>query len=493
MESRQKTYLPFLQPLLEAPGSRYRLKDWPDLDIWYPHRFVEEGLLHDAEGNGGPPPTTEEPNNSILIVANLVGRRQVTRGVVRATSTAHSKAIDFSYNVRTRSGFQTYGPTRMLMWISDEEKRPLLPRTVGYRGKLSVSVEASVDLEEVAGFQPALDAKHLMRREDALDIESSKLVAKRMQENGIKKPLHHQARLEDRRTIYLSRKWYEDLQKLEQGFERGDFSQHVRPAVESIDGHIPRAVTDPEYKKLVKLRILARSYYKRIDRIQRVLTKQEDIDKMDHDRHRENITAMEQEEIVKKLDSNIQDYKGEIEKLPEKLKRELNYLDDNRRAFSMDPPLLMWDRRKAEPISAREDDFSPPRQISLVDFQPKIINELPMTTEQSFYFDVISTFLLGSRGAFTLKHLRTIAPGALEALVPQVPAIRDPRRGGRYDIDSVRARTLTPEMIHGLAVAWDNWAFKPPLEEMMTQFGKPSDLELDPKREGRVRIARFAA
>lgn len=483
MEPKQNVYLPFLQPLLDTPGSRYRLRDWPNSHIWQPKRYVEEGLLHDAEGYGGPPPTTEVPNNSILIIANLAGQRSKIVGESRAAVSAHVKAIDFSHAVRHQSGFQNYGPGRMLMWLSDEDKRPLLPRTVGYRGKLSMYMEANLDLEEIVGFPHASDAK--IRREDALNIQSSEQVAKRMQVKNIKIPLHRQARLGDRISDLseVSRNWHRELQDMEERFQSGKFNQYVEgPAAELIDGDLSRATSGkakrrklvtltPEYSRMMTLRYVANGQNVTIDRINTMLKTQEDIDKVDLELHRDNIKAEDQKEIIKAMDSKIQVFKNKLETLTAKQMTGLFFLDDDRRAFAMDPPLLMWDRRNAEPLSAHENEFYAPGEIALLDFQPKSTNRFPMTSEQSVYFDLISTSLFGPAGKTTLKHLKTLAPGAYEALVPQVPAIRDPRKGGRYDIESVRVRAVTPEMIHGLAVAWDKWVFKPPLEDTLTQFG----------------------
>ena len=500
MEPKQNVYLPFLQPLLDTPGSRYRLKDWPNSQIWQPNRYVEEGLLHDAEGHGGPPPTTEVPNNSILIIANLAGQRNKVAGEPRAAMSAHLKAIDFSHAVRHQSGFQSYGPARMLMWLSDEDKRPLLPRTVGYRGKLSIYMEASLNLEEIVGFPHASDAK--IRREDALNIQSSRQVAKRMQEKNINLPLHRQARPEDRISDLseVSRYWHRELQDLEEGFQSGKFKQYVEgPAAESIDGDMPRARSGKakkrdlvtltrEYKRMMTLRYVANGQNVTIDRINTMLKTQEKIDEMDLEIHRDNIKAEDQEEIVKAMTSRIQNFKDELETLTAKQQTGLFFLDDDRRAFAMDPPLLMWDRRNAEPLSANEDEFYAPGEMALLDFQPKSTNRFPMTSEQSFYFDLISTSLFAPAGKTTLKHLKTIAPGAYEALVPQVPAIRDPRKGGRYDIESVRVRAVTPEMIHGLAVAWDKWVFKPPIEDTLTQFGTNFEMRATARKGAIARL-----
>ena len=58
-----------------------------------------------------------------------------------------------------------------------------------------------------------------------------------------------------------------------------------------------------------------------------------------------------------------------------------------------------------------------------------------MSEKQDDYFDDIATHLMGVRGPATLRHLNKLAPGAFEALTPKVPALRDPRKGGRRDID----------------------------------------------------------
>ena len=497
MESKQSVYLPFLQPLLDAPGSRYSIKDWPDLDLWQPNRYVEEGLLHDTEGHGGPPPSTAEPNNLILITANLAGRRNtVPKESTSPIVVAHQKAVDLSHAVRHRSGFQRYGPTRVLMWLPDENKRQLLPRTIGYRSKISMYLEANFEMEEIVGFPLASDSKK--RREDALDVESSKRVAKRMQEKEIHIPPGRGLRPQDSNPglSEISRYWHKELQELEEGFQTGRFSQYMeRPAATPNEKHVSgattgksksqRSLTTREYKKMITLRSVANWQNVLIDRIKTVLEKQEKIDKLDLDLHREDIKPLEQEEIIKKIDASIQEYKKEVNTLSEKQSQALQFLDDDRRAFAMDPPLLSWDRRKADPLLAREDDFHVQGKNALLDFQPKMMDEMPMTLDQSVYFDMIATFLLSRKGAVTLKHLETIAPGAFEALVPQVPAIRDPRKGGRYDVDSLRARNATPEMIHGLAVAWDNWAFKPPIEDVLTHFGP--NLERDATKKGSIR------
>lgn len=407
---------------------------------------------------------------------------------------AHAKAIDFSHAARQRSGFQSHGPTRMLMWLSDEDKRGLLPRTVGYRGKMSVYMETRVNLEEIVGFPHASDLK--VHREDGLEIESSRQVVKRMQEKDVKTPAHRQARLQDRQSNLseVSRYWHKELEELERDFKAGVFSEYL-----ADDGDMPGAkggsavgrkspARTPEYKRMKSLRHVATGQNVSIYKVNAVLKKQEKIDEIDLDLCCADLAPLEQAELTKTLDSSIQDFKKELETLTAKQLTMLFFLDDDRRAFAMDPPLLLWDRRKAEPLRANEDEFYAPGQVALLDFQPKTTDDIPLTSEQAIYFDLLLTHLFGPKGQATLKHLKTIAPGAYEALVPQVPAIRDPRKGGRRDVESVRVRAVTPEMIRGLAVAWENWVFKPPLEDVLTQYGSSFEESTTSKRGAIARL-----
>ncbi|MCJ1454678.1 hypothetical protein MMC28_005031 [Mycoblastus sanguinarius] len=482
MEPRQDTFGPFLQPLLDAPGSRYHLRtNYLDEEKWHPKRYVHEGLIPDLEGHGGPQPLPGSQNNSILILANMTSTRPL-RIEYKSGSPSHHKAVDFAHSVRHKSGFQKYGPTRLLMWVHDSEKRPLLPRTVAHRGKISLYLEMVCHVEEVVGNNSAVKQKGA-RREDALEIESGRQVAKRMEEEHVRTPPERRTQAQD--TYFdrstTSREWHQELQELEQGFKAGKLSQFVgKPPAPYVRPRPGRKAEmpdySPEHKKLTVLRGILGGQNKAIDKANKVLQKQEEIDRLDLEAHREDIDENTRKEELEMVESKIKDLKNQFETMSTKQLERLTFLDDNRRVFAMDPPLLMWDRRGAEPLVSREDEFYLPKPIALLDFQPKETDEFPMTSDQSMYFDMISTGLFGPGGGTTLKHLNTLAPGAFEALFPQVPALQDPRNGGRRDVESLRVRTFTPEMFYGLAVAWDNWIFKPPMVDTVTQFNMNENL-----------------
>ena len=136
---------------------------------------------------------------------------------------------------------------------------------------------------------------------------------------------------------------------------------------------------------------------------------------------------------------------------------------DDHKAFSQDPPLLTWDQRQGEPLIAHSGDFYSERSggtMSLFDIQPKPLSANPMTPAQYRYFDRLRHMLFDT-SVVSLSALDFVAAGASSMVYRQVPALTDPRRGGERDIKDLRTRVLTPEMLHGMALAWDRWAYKP--------------------------------
>lgn len=413
----------------------------------------------------------------LLIIANLADqKRNDAPSRVKRGWASHIKALDMADCVIHKLGFQAYGPTRMLMWMGDEEKRAILPRTVHYRSKVAATMESAFHVEEIAGAAPSAAGAH---REDICSVESAKKVAQRMEGTEIYLPPNRRSDIKD--TVLsssdVSRAWHAEMQDLEEAFSNYKLSMFVggspgpvtdRAKSGSKKKNAPK--TTPEYERLRALRNILRGENKRIEKSKIMLKQQEEIDKLDLAANKDGIESMEQEQMLKNLDAKIENFRTQLESLLAKELAHMLFLDDDRRAFAMDPPLLMWDRRKAEPLTVQDNEFYPQQSLALLDFQP-LPNPTPMTMDQSTYFEILGTLLLSAKGITNLKRLNTIAPGAYEALVPKVPAIRDPRRGGRRDVESVRARTLTTEMLHGLAVAWDKWLFKPQMNDLLTQVG----------------------
>lgn len=477
MEPKKDVFLPYLQPLLDAPDSRYILRDWREQDHWHPRKYIEDRLL--------PPPPDElgeQKQSPILIVANMVSqgvkKTSVAEGLTK-THPSHMKVLDLVRSMRNKTDFQAYGPTRLLMWMADEEKNTLVPRSVTYRGKLAVSLDSSLHVEEIAGASGVQRGQ----REDSLNLKSRDIVVQRMDENGIKIPPGRVPKpSSDTRSMSpTTRAWHEELTTLEQDLYSQKIPQYVGEPPGPLDipkpgpkkkGEKGKKYT-PEYKRYMRLKFNLSTQNRVIDEVDTILQHQEEVDKLDLAAQQASPDSQKQKKLLKKVDTEAQSFQSGLETLntAKKLDRLIN-LDDERRAFHMSPPLLAWDRRTADPLIVHADEFYSPRELALIDLQPLPQEKLyPMTHEQSVYYDILATHLFGPRGSTSLKFLDTLAPGAYAAIVPKAPAITDARRGGRRDVEKVRARTLTVEMLWQMAKAWDEWLFKPSLADMIMQHG----------------------
>ena len=185
VEPDPKYHEPFLRPLLDAPGSKYRLKTWAISEAFDLDRYVNGGLVPNWPVKERSDGTTVRANNSVLLIANFSdGESRYTHSRV----SSNLRALAFGLSLQRMAGLHTQGPVRMLMWLPTDEKQSLVPRTVTHRDKLSILMESLFHIEEIVTARKS--AKQ--RRETFLDIASGKRVARRMHDADIQIPLDRQ-------------------------------------------------------------------------------------------------------------------------------------------------------------------------------------------------------------------------------------------------------------------------------------------------------------
>ncbi|KAG7006185.1 hypothetical protein G7Y79_00016g041700 [Physcia stellaris] len=381
-------------------------------------------------------------------------------------------------------GLNVHGPVRMLMWLPDAEKQALLPRTVFHRVKFSLFMEMYTHIEEIvtAGKQGR------ERRETFLDLESGEQVARRMKTIGIQIPPNRQDEIQRRVQGLLTessgdsvprikddpREWEKELQFLEEAYANKAFSQHVlnnhrtRDATEG-----PLRVKTTEFKRLTDLRAIQRSGDKMKLAVHSLMEAEDEIDALQVKFLHQELDPRERVATIMKRDQLYNSLKARVEVSATMLTQKLAFHGDDRRSFALRPPLLMWDRRMAEPLLAHDDEFYHSKGMSLLDFQPLTPRPYPMTGEQLICFDHIFNALFHNPKQ-SMKHLEQVAPGAFDALVPSVPSLTDPLKGGRAKVDELRVRCLTPEMAHQLTLAWEQWPFRPDMMDLIQ-----SDVEME--------------
>lgn len=500
-------YLPQLKQLLDTPGSRYHLRDWDGDVPWHPEPYITEGLLAELQSSSNKPDEPAGRNDSLLIIANMSSLTKGQRPETKAGYESHKLLVNFTNSIIAGSDFHAHGPVRMLMWVTGKEKSALIPRTVFQRRKLSLCLETACHVEEIVTGSQILREKN-QSREDILNIKSGKQVAERMRKQNVQIPPERQD--ETQRKVQeilqgeagddtvklndlggtspdISREWHEELRQLKTNFKSGKLSQFTGgpPGVQTRRRwHDPRSFS-PDWLRMVELERTIKSQERRKDHVDKLTVKQEKLDSLELSANREGLGEVDRLEMLNELDQQTREFKAQLEHVNINRSTQLNFLMDDRRAFAQNPPLLMWDQRSAEPLLAREDEFHTPKDMAFLDIQPRVPNPYPMTVVQAAFFQLIMGTLF-SYGSQTPSCLKQLAPGAMEALIPQVPALQDPWKGGRRDLTDLRTRVMTPEMVYGLTLAWDKWPFKPPLLDIRARSSVVNDFTgnslFDPKR-----------
>lgn len=134
-------------------------------------------------------------------------------------------------------------------------------------------------------------------------------------------------------------------------------------------------------------------------------------------------------------------------------------------SFFSPTPLLTVDRREYEPLKASPVDFDPQHNLNLLDFTPTnrdmTVPGLADRGKAAAACRDLMNFMFMFKGQSVTSVLDRIAPNASTDLICQVPAMTDPRKGGRLDPRHLKVRHLTAEMLEGLTKAWFEWPFRP--------------------------------
>lgn len=473
---------PFLKPLLEVPGSRYHLRTWEIAKSFDLYRYIGEGLIPSSQVDGNAAGTAAQRNDSVLVLANPTRGERKFWGP--GNNESHFIAEIFCNSLQRMDGLNAQGPVRMLMWLPDAEKQSLLPRTVAHRTQLSLILDMYCHVEEIVTASRQASTQATRRRETFIDIESGKQVARRMEAAGIQIPQDRQDETQIRVQEALAkpsrvataqvrddpREWEKELQELEEAYANKVFSEHALPAARR--GRVP---TSPQFKRLQTLRHGLTFFDKKRATIEGLLANEDQIDALQIELLHKNLTPEEREATTVKRDQIYNIFKNRAASSAALVPKQVAYQGDDRRAFALEPPLLMWDRRTAEPLLASESEFYHTKRASLLDFQPLTPRPYTLTEEQWIYLDYILKTIM-NYGKLTIKHLQSAAPGALEALLPHVPSLTDPLKGGRAKQDELRVRCLTPEMAHGLALAWERWPLRPDIADGISLDGGMEDL-----------------
>lgn len=379
----------------------------------------------------------------------------------------------------------------MLLWSPASETTHALPHSVLLRTKLSLLLEMTCHVEEIVASNLTGQGRQ-RQRDQHVQLMSERRVVEKMRKSGVTMPpgreteLYKQVVEEDdddehhaSGTLIRTRAWHKELEDLRQRFADGQFTK-AEGLPQGYRGKIPKGATvTPEFDRLSQLEANLTHVRKRTGMTDQLLQEQAEIDALDARAYNCSPSDPQHHAILKELDERkelLHKHMDDFRNLH--IRNEFEHFNHDRKAFSQTPPLLLWDRREADPLKAYDEEFVPESGLCLLDIQPKHPQPCTMTpAEFDLFFPFVSTWWLSGRE--NLTTLEQIAPGAIDALVPQVPALTDPRRGGERDIRDLPLYRLTPEMACGIMKAWVNWPFKRDLVDVLRISGDSKDKESD--------------
>ncbi|KAI9666548.1 MAG: hypothetical protein M1821_004484 [Bathelium mastoideum] len=473
LEPNEHFFDPFIKPLLERPGSKFRhaffnTEDW---DTY--RRIFKEGYIQPSSQSSSEPSRVNESNDSLLVVGNFAYAPRTP--VLGFDSLAHLAVNHlFCKALRQHSYIHSYGRVRMLLWMTHEDTFKILPQDVFQRGKFTVDQEMSGLVTMVAG-PGKLSAKIGIAN---LETANMKRVVQNMNCDNISLPLHRQTlgypeahdsssqgtqlALEPpdprptKRQILLRWEDEREFASLTQKYKKTRASKSERSA-------------DPGWQRYLQLRntySTISSAYKYLDPL---ATLNNEVLQLELALTTENVSDEDKDRMVEEWKGKSGELKFRQSKLSFSRRHQFEVIVDNLFAREREASLLQWDRRQFEPLRAEEDEFYPSNDLCLLDFQPgsPLIFSGDDDSENAKLATWLLTHLFLKSSRPIPMALESCAPGAADALLPQAPSITDPRKGGRLDPSELRVRLLTLEMIEELVRAWIDWPFRPSLGELI--------------------------
>ncbi|KAH8904496.1 S-adenosyl-L-methionine-dependent methyltransferase [Coniochaeta sp. PMI_546] len=453
LEPDADLYAPFLEPLTSRPNVTLLPKSgivWTELN----EVLTKEHLPHQVERN----PRTETPqrNDTLLVTANLsFFPKKKYQSFANVTQLL---LYQFINSIRSGTLFQKYGLVRMLIWVGEEEKSAVMPRTIQRRKRLSIDAEMSTDyVAEIAGADRSRGqdgAPDRFARDHAIDLESIRGVLARMRSTKTTIPPGRETSIV-REFASLSKKQQAAVRA---GSKPAVFDRPYRAELEQLEaaleaGKLSPAADQQKHRRLTDLR------YK----VQWELRRHKAIHDMLSDA---SLAPAEWDQRIRRLDKY--------------LRIEFMLTRDNLHVWRQDPPVLTWDRRPLEPLVVRDTEFFPNVPCALLDIQPKATHPLlremgPGTSRAGDMFAVILSSMMRSSIDPLGKVLESIYPGAKEGVLPGCPTLRAgvalPPGYAEWN-----ARSLNEGQLVEILEAWMEWPFRPGFSELVARESEDSDL-----------------
>lgn len=485
LEPDEALYAPFLEPILKDKGTRLIPKSgivWQDLsEILSPEYLPNQKEFNRKDLSKDPP-----RNDTLLISMNLAMHPK--RKYMLFDSMSRMVVYQLLSSLRTSTLFQKYGQVRMLIWLPDDEKMGILPRTIQQRKKLAIEGELTTEyIGEVCGADSTLDEegdsvknRSMRTRPKQFELESIRLTLLRMREAGFVTPEGRDSRimrqflesglpleqpvpLTDEKAVY-EKSFHKELSMLREQYEAGIFD-----------------TKSPVYPRFKMLRAYSNWLEKRAERLLEFTRKHDAVVEAYSEAFRAKASSGADteptDELLAKAKKLNEDYNRECDSLAEYMIAQVNMMQDQLHALRQPAhlgPLLLWDRRPYEPLPVKATDFFPNMACTLLDIQPKAMNPHlraigPGTNNAGDIFDMILSVLLQSVRDPIPKLLDQVWPGTAEGVMPLCDKLTDPAEGGSplTGAGAMGARATNEPQLMQLLDEFMKWHFRPSYADLV--------------------------
>ena len=439
----------------------------------------EEGLLSKESLDFNHKKYSEQ-NNGLLIAANLSGAA-VSLSKYNGSLTSYFLNELYSSLFGMEEHLFRYGLVRVLAWIPDELVCHIIPRSVHQRNRFSVKLEAAFSITEIAG-SSQYGFYDRYRRWNDLEIENMKALHGSMEDIPAERlgeaPTPMIGSLEPNPKVFKDMKYtteaafYQRWIDVDEKIEAIDPSWELKRLKRGWPGPgrlIPR--TSPAWELKEQWRdYLQRAVttYNRHWKIKSAIDRQRELDA-------ECRAFMSKSEggileVSDDLKRALEDHKKHIESMSRDSKLQVRKAVDDYRAYDVISPALQWNARTFEPLMVHPDEFQPEKPMAMLDIIPKpSFRQILDTDDKVTCFDYILRCLMSSPGQSVYAALKEMLQGDPDEFIETVPALKDPTKGGCFDLTDLRVRSLPASLFMEIALAYERWPFR--IDTMTMLFG----------------------
>ncbi|KAI4618009.1 uncharacterized protein J4E87_008018 [Alternaria ethzedia] len=496
LEPRHEKFKDFLDPLLTAPGSRYSLVEQDPTVLQTYRDMVANGVFPHQTVLDAEDPKAQEPNNTLLVTGSLAWDPRLPG--LGFDSMAKQLAYHFASAAWTNDLFHAYGMVRTLLWVQHDDFSGMIAQSINEMTKTNRLMQM---LQDTTLFiQPERASRSTGRassgREPQYEIEAIVRALKKGKENGMELPSHRRDHIHDfaeevdqisNGTGVTSFQTIQDYLRTQQLAGRNpigllspglieyyDFMRRVINVFPQVDLNDP---TDAKGKRTKRPVPPDHPYKDDIRKFYRESTG------MALTQRKKLLAASIADigEAIYKLECKIVDMPdgpekaaamAELSDLETQWKQGLdsqnaNYakvpateIDDRLAIRSPPSPRLQSDSRPFEPLVMRKNEAWPQSRLALVSAEPF---PRPVGGSPDFY-EWARDFIFGlfAHPSDGINHALDKLQHGLSDIIKDCPSLKDPKKGGRLQMEHLRVRMLTSEMILELVEAYRTWPFKEP-------------------------------